>query len=87
MINQTDIMKFPLAKSPATITASLDFEENAARAAAGLSLKEYEELPGTMDWCDEEHPMSKCEILVLYRLNNQIAAVQQQIANKPRRGR
>ena len=84
-INNSDIMKYPLAKSPAVINYSLEFEEHAARVHAGLSLKEYEELPGTMDWRDEEHPISKCEILVLYRLHHQIAAVQHQIANKPRR--
>lgn len=78
-------MQFPLPKAPATINYTLDFEEHEARAHAGLSLKEYDSLPGDSDWCDELNPISKSEILVLYRLHNQIKAVSDHIATKKKR--
>jgi hypothetical protein len=78
-------MKYPLPRAPALIEMSLDFEEHEARIFAGLNIKEYDELPGTMQWCDEVHPVSKCEVLVLFRLHNQMAAVRDHLTVKKRR--
>lgn len=84
-INQNDIMRYPLKKAPATITYSIDFEEHEARIHAGLSLKEYNDLPGDPAWCTEQFPVSKAEILVSFRLHYQILAVQDDIAAKKKR--
>ncbi len=84
-INKMDIMKYPLPKAKATINYSLDFEEQEARIFAGLSLKEYDELPGVPEWCTEDQPLSKSEILVLYRLHNQMNAVRDDLSTKKKR--
>lgn len=78
-------MRYPLKKAPASITYSIDFEEHEARIHAGLSLKEYNDLPGDPGWCTDEQPVSKAEILVAFRVHNQIAAVQADIDSKKKR--
>lgn len=62
--------------APATITYTLEFEEAQARAAAGLSYDEYQALPGTPLWIDENNPVwSKSHYLIWYRKSQQIPAV------------
>lgn len=80
-----DITRYPLKKPPAHISYALEFEEQEARVHAGLSIVEYNELPGDPIWCNEQYPISKAEILVSYRLHYQIKAVQDEIAAKKRR--
>lgn len=75
-------MKYPLPKSPAAIEFTLDFEEHLARKHAGISVLEYEKLPGDPRWCTEDAPVSKAELLVAYRIHNQITAISEHIATK-----
>lgn len=78
-------MRYPLPHLPATIEYTLDFEEQEARVYAGLSLVEYEQMPGNMEWCTPDQPMSKAELIVLRRLHLQVAQVQQHLSNKKKR--
>lgn len=46
-----------------------------ARIYAGLSMAEWDALPGVPEWIDpERHARSKSHILVLYRMSNAIPA-------------
>lgn len=60
----------------------MDFEEHEARIFAGLGVTEYETLPGDPVWCDDTYPMSKAEVIALYRLHNLIDAVRNDAAVK-----
>lgn len=59
------------------ITTSVMFEEHEARITFGMSLEEYEKLPGTPEWIIEGGPQySKCHVIAWYRLHNRIGLVQ-----------
>jgi len=54
-----------------------------AQAAMGLTLGEYDALPGTPDWVDLDNPtLSKCEVIAWYRLSRRIPALMAEAANK-----
>lgn len=55
------------------------FEEEQARIAAGLSVAEYETLPGTPIWCLPGQ-RSKCHVLIWYRMSLRIPNVAQDAA-------
>lgn len=84
-MNQRNIMDYPLPKSTMVIHSMLAFEEQEARIFAGLSVMEYDSLPGVGEWCNADQPISKAEILVLYRLHNQVLAVQRHLDSKKKR--
>lgn len=66
-----------------TITYSLDYELEQARLFAGLTASEFDKMPGSPEWCNEQSGWrSKAHILVLYRMHNNIPAVAQDAANK-----
>lgn len=71
-----------MPKSAVTIRYSPDFEANEARIFAGLSVAEFEAMPGTPRWCDEAHPISKSSILAQYQLHILIAAVRDDAERK-----
>lgn len=69
------------------IRTSLQYEQQQARIAAGLSLAEYAALPGSRRWIDPDSPvaLSKCCVIMLYRINNQIGAVQEDARARKKR--
>lgn len=46
-----------------------------ARAAAGLALAEWHDLPGDPIWTTDEQPLCKAEVLIWYRIAQRIPAV------------
>ena len=67
----------------ATITYTLAYELEQARLFAGLTMKEFDLMPGTPEWCTAQTGWrSKCHILTLYRMSNNIPAVAQDAAAK-----
>lgn len=62
------------------ITMAPEMEEQLARIFAGLSMSDYDMLPGVPGWCDEDQPFSKSDVVALYRTHNLLAAVENDIA-------
>lgn len=75
-------MQYPLERPPINVTYTLAFEEYQAWVAMGLTLDEYNALPGTPDWADADHPLSKCDVIAWYRLSGRIRVVMEDAAAK-----
>jgi hypothetical protein len=58
---------------------SPEFEEAEARVFAGVSLAEFDAMPGVPDWCNEDRPISKSDVVAHYRLHMLIDAVRDDI--------
>lgn len=73
-MNGGAIDSYTFRPSAAAIAYSAAYEQEQARIYAGMSMAEYDSLPGTPEWCvgDER---SKSHILMLYRMSNTIPAV------------
>lgn len=70
------------------MTYSLAFEELQALTAMGMTLADYEALPGTPDWINPAHPtLCKSDVIAWYRLSGRIPAVQQTAAAKKTKGK
>lgn len=55
---------------------SLEFEQHQARVAAGLTVTEYDSLPGTPQWARRESiSTSKCHVLMWYRQERHLQLV------------
>ena len=53
----------------------MEYECESARIHAGMSIAEWDALPGTRQWLDPETGgRSKCDLLILYRMSNFIPA-------------
>lgn len=87
MVNRKPINQYPLPKAVSTIQYSLEFEEFLARTHAGIPIAEYEAMPGDPRWCTSTQPVSKAEIVVAYRLQNRIHAIQEDVQAKQMKGR
>lgn len=78
MADGSPITDYNFRPSVTTITYTLAYEEQQARIYAGMSINEYEALPGTPMWIKPNiGGYSKSHIVVLYRLSNTIPAVAQ----------
>ena len=66
--------KYVLEKGPLQIGYNLAFELQEARQASGISVVEYEHLPGTPLWLTPDTSMSKCHLLVWFRKHKRIEA-------------
>lgn len=93
-VNGEPIDDYHYRPAAATIYYTLEYEMEQARIYAGLSMSEWDALPGTPEWIDSErHSRSKSHILVLYRMSNAIpaaandAATRQMERDAKRRGR
>ena len=78
--NGRTIRDYPLPKASVAIRYSIEFEEQEARIFAGMSLQEFNRMPGTPEWCDDMNPLSKADVVVLYRMHGLIGAVQEHAA-------
>jgi hypothetical protein len=52
----------------------MEYEYESARVYAGISISEWEMLPGTRLWLPESGGRCKCDIIILYRMSNFIPA-------------
>lgn len=82
MVNGRPIREYQLPKTNVTVSYSIELEEQEARMFAGIGIAEYETMPGTPDWCDENYPLSKSDVIVMYRMHHLIAAVQEHARSK-----
>jgi hypothetical protein len=74
-VNGNPIDDYTFKPAAATITYTLDYEQEQARIYAGMSIAEWDVLPGTQMWIDpEQGGRSKCDLIVLYRMSNEIPA-------------
>lgn len=83
-VNGNPIQQYNLPRTNVNISYSQEFEEQEARIFAGLGLAEYDALPGDPVWCDDARPVSKAEVLTLYRMHYLVEAVRVHAANKQR---
>jgi hypothetical protein len=71
-----------LPPAPVKIEFALALEEHQARIFSGLTAREYMDLPGVTRYCDEANPVSKSDVLAVYRLNKLIAAIEADVNAK-----
>lgn len=77
-INGTAPTDYAFRPMAASITYTMAFEEEQARLHAGISISEWDNLPGTRTWLDPEvGGRSKCDLIMLYRMSNWIPAAAQ----------
>lgn len=63
------------------ITYTMAYEEEQSRLYGGLSIAEWDALPGTQLWIQPEiGGRCKCDMIMLYRMNNWIPAAAQDAA-------
>jgi len=74
-VNGNPIEEYRFLPSPGTVMYSLGFEMQQARVAAGLSLHEWDTLPGDPIWTSDVQPMCKAEVLIWFRMAQRIPAV------------
>ena len=84
-VNRQDIRNYPLPRGRIVFRYSLEYEEQEARISYGLSPDEYDKLPGCSWWCDKDHPISKSEVIAMWRLRRLMAAVEEH-ARQPKKG-
>lgn len=81
-VNKIDIHQYVLPHDPVVIDFDLALEEHQARIFMGLSIAEYNDMPGVPGYCDENQPVSKCHVLAMYRLTRLIGAVRDDVNAK-----
>jgi hypothetical protein len=72
-LNGAPIDDYAIRAPAAMITTTLEFEEEQARIAAGLTMEAYGALPGIPVWCGAGE-RSKAHILIWYRMSQRIPA-------------
>lgn len=77
MVNQVDARRYRFKKkSKGSIASSSLLEQEMARVWAGLSLKEFDDLPGNPNWVNPYKPIrSKASIVAAYRMANLLDAI------------
>lgn len=74
-VNGSPIDDYHYRPAAAMITYSAAYEQEQSRIYAGMSIAEYDVLPGTPEWIDPaKGGRSKAHILMLYRMSNAIPA-------------
>lgn len=76
MANGDVIEHFHVRQGPVAIAYNTSFELHEARKAAGVTLAEFNRMPGIPAWVGERDTMSKAHLLVWYRYHKRIEAVQ-----------
>lgn len=85
MVNGNPISSYHLPKTAITISFDALFEEQEARVYSGLSVAEYDKLAGDPQYATEDQPVSKAQIIALYRLHKIINAIVANEQSKKRR--
>jgi hypothetical protein len=79
-INGRKASEYAFKPSAALITYSMAYEEEQARLFAGISIPEWDAMPGSQVWIDPDiGGRCKAEIIMLYRMNNWIPAASQDV--------
>jgi len=73
-VNGAPADEYTFRPSAATITYSMEYECEMARIHAGVSITEWDALPGTRQWLSDAGGRCKCDLLILYRMANFIPA-------------
>lgn len=61
---------------------NLEVELQNASVARGISPKELAEMPGIQLWLANENDMCKADLVIWYRLRNQLESVSSDLQNK-----
>lgn len=73
-VNGAPANQYNFLPSAATISYTIEYECEMARIFAGLSITEWDAMPGTRQWIPDTGGRCKCDILILYRMSNFIPA-------------
>lgn len=97
MVDGRPIAEYYIRPGPARIGYTLAFETFEALVAAGLKPDEFDALPGSPAWLRPGQFLSKCHVLMAYRMRRHIEAAgseaqhrhleRQQTKRKPIRNR
>lgn len=71
-----DIEFYSLEKGSVQIGYNIAFELQEARVAAGISISEFDAMPGIPMWMKPTDSMSKCHLLVWFRKHRLVEAAQ-----------
>lgn len=83
MADGSPIDDYHFRPSVTTITYTMAYELEQARLYAGMTIAEFDALPGSPMWCTESTGWrSKCHILLLYRMSKVIPAVAEDASAK-----
>ena len=74
MVDGRPIGDYHIRKGPASIGYSLEYEIYQAWSHSNLTLSEFDALPGSPIWLEVGQPLSKCHVLMAYRMNRWIEA-------------
>lgn len=81
--NQSDIEDYQFRPAVINITYSTAYMQEQARIEAGISLHEWQNLPGDPAWkIFYNAPLCKAEVIMLYRLKHLIPAVVDDVQNR-----
>lgn len=80
--NQTDIWSYNPKPGPASFFYNLQFELQQARVAGGISVEEFDKMPGDHIWLVPGQDMCKADLLVWYRNMNRIKGVSDDIQQR-----
>jgi len=78
----TDIRKYRPEPGIAEFSYNMEFELQEAAVARDISPLELAEMPGIQLWLKDESDMCKADLLVWYRLKNQIEATSNDLQSK-----
>lgn len=87
LANNRDIDQYKIEKGPVSISYTMPFAMMEAREAAGITVEEWEELPGIPLCMADEDDYSKAHIITWWKYRNQIEAVNKTAQNREFRRR
>ena len=73
-VNGSPIQQYHIQPGPARIAYSLDYEKVQAMRAAGLTTDVFDALPGSPVWMLPGQTLSKCHVMMAYRMAKWIEA-------------
>lgn len=73
-MNGSPIQEYHIQPGPAKIAYSLEFEKYQALRQSGLTPDEFDALPGAPIWLQPGQTLSKCHVLMAYRMQKWIEA-------------
>ena len=82
IVNNNDAKRYRFKRrSKGSIASSASLEQEMARVWAGLSLAEFDDLPGNPEWVNYHNPKrSKASIVAAYRMANLLDSIQDDLS-------
>lgn len=74
LVNGSPIQEYHIQPGPARIAYSLEFEKYQAMQHSGMKPEEFDALPGAPVWLAPGQLLSKCHVLMVYRMQRWIEA-------------